>query len=61
MKMKPYIAPATETINMSIYDNVLDWVITSFDDGDGDVDAKLGFLDDEEEDVDAYFYVGVWQ
>ena len=46
---------------MSIYDNVFDWVVTSFDDGEGDVDAKLGFSDDEDDDMDAYFHVDVWQ
>ena len=59
--MKKYIAPATETIDMSIYDNVLDWVVTSFDDGEGDVEAKHGFFDDEDDDMDMNFHVDVWQ
>ena len=46
--MKKYIAPATDTIDMSIYDNLLDWEIGSpIGEGDGDVDAKVYFLDDE--------------
>lgn len=49
----------TDIIKIVTNTSLLDWVVTSFNDGEGDVDAKHGFFDDEEMDMD--FNVDVWQ
>lgn len=69
MKMKQYIAPATEIMNMSGCENLLDWIVGSpFEEGEGDVDAKVAVVDqddewefyEEEEEVLPRFTYNVW-
>lgn len=68
MKLKKYIAPKIEIINTSTYGNLLDWVIGSIKDGEGDVDAKQNLFEEEggieDEEYDLYFkkfHIDVWQ
>ena len=48
MELKNYKAPTTETLNMSSYGNLLDWVVGSIGEGEGDVDAKVFAICEED-------------
>ena len=55
MEKKKYETPVTEIVNIGAESELLDWIITSIRDGQGDVDAQEGFFEEEEED-----WINVW-
>lgn len=66
MELKNYKAPTTENLNMSSYGNLLDWVVGSIGEGEGDVDAKQHYFeeDDNEKETDLdwkKFHFDIWE
>ena len=49
MEKKKYETPMTEIVNIGAESELLDWIITSIRDGQGDVDAQEGFFEEEED------------
>ena len=49
MEKKKYETPVTEIVNIGAESELLDWIITSIKDGQGDVDAQEGIFEEEED------------
>ena len=56
MEKKKYETPMTEIVNIGAESELLDWIITSIRDGQGDVDAQEGFFEEEEDWINDFSF-----